>query len=94
LSKSFLQMDQYNLFTFVSASHALKAERVLKDEGMDFIMIPTLREISASCGLSVKVAPDDFNSCLQVLKQNRVQMNGIYYVQKDRGKNRIQKIEI
>lgn len=94
MGKSLLQIEQYHLFTFVSTSHALKAEKVLKDEGMNFMMIPTLREISASCGLSVKVAPDDFDCSAELLDQNHVQMNGIYYVQKDRGKNRIQKIEI
>lgn len=94
MSKQLLQLDKYNLFTFISTSHALKAEKVLKAEGMSFIMIPTLREISASCGLSVKVDPDDLDSSADILRQNEVQSDGVYYVRKIQGKNEVHRIEI
>lgn len=46
-------MDYY-LITFENTHSAMAAQKYLKDK-IDFYTIPTLREISASCGISLKI---------------------------------------
>jgi len=93
MSTNVFSMKEFFLFTFVSTSQALKAERILKKYGTEFIMIPTLREISSSCGLSVKIAPDKMEEYQSVLQRNDVVAEGIYHVQKIEGKHVIDKLE-
>jgi hypothetical protein len=82
MKKSLFNFKDYGVFTFVSTSQALKAERVLKDASADFLTIPTPREISTSCGLAVKIACGDLRSCWETLVNNKVQIDGAYLVKK------------
>jgi len=86
--------DSYCVFTFAATAHALKAEKVLKNLEADFLVIPTLREISTSCGLSVKLSPDNLDRYFSDLINNRVVVEGIYQVEKEGKKNRVKKLEL
>jgi len=39
---------------FVSVSHALKAEKILKGEGIPFKLIPVPRHLSSDCGVCLR----------------------------------------
>lgn len=93
MSTNVFTMKDYYLFTFISTSHALKAERVLKEADAEFIMIPTLREISSSCGLSVKLAPEKRDEYQLILRDNNVAVEEIYQVQKQDARNVIRKVD-
>lgn len=93
MSTNVFSIKNYYLFTFVSTSHALKGEKVLKEYGADFVMIPTLREISSSCGLSIKIAPEYLDEYFQVLKNSNIAVEELYQVQKQDGKNIISKMQ-
>lgn len=45
------------LITFPSVHYAIRAEKVLRDRGIESKTIPTPRDISASCGLSLLLDP-------------------------------------
>lgn len=49
-------MKEYYLFTFDSTHYAIRAQKLLT--GLHTVTMPTLREISASCGISVRVQPE------------------------------------
>jgi transcriptional regulator GlxA family with amidase domain len=83
MDDSLLNLKEFYLFTFFSTSNALKAESVLKEQSFDFIVIPTLREISSSCGLSIKVRPADVEKCRQIFVDNRVKAEKYYHVLKE-----------
>jgi len=87
-------IDDYYVFTFAATAHALKAEKVLKNMNADFLVIPTLREISTSCGLSVKLSPVNLNLYKESLLENQVNIEGIYHVRKEGKKNHITKIDL
>ena len=53
-------MKEYYLFTFDSTHYAIKAQKLLSD--LDPVTMPTLREISASCGISLKVRPEQMGA--------------------------------
>jgi len=42
---------------FVSVNHALRAEKILKGEGIDTKLIPVPRQISTECGVCLRFPP-------------------------------------
>lgn len=87
-----INSDNYCVFTFGTTSHALKAESVLKDLGAEFIIMPTLREITASCGLSLKIKPENVKSYFDLLAGNNVTVESVYRVQKIHRQNYLEKL--
>lgn len=47
-------MENFILITFASTHSAMKSEKILAE--LKPVMMPTLRQISASCGMSLKIA--------------------------------------
>ncbi|MBO8158349.1 DUF3343 domain-containing protein [Thermosyntropha sp.] len=88
-----LKAEKYCLLTFNTTSHALKAEKVLKSMEAEFLVVPTLREISSSCGLSVKVSPENMEKYYHNLVENKVPVEGVFKVEKEGKKNNITRIE-
>jgi hypothetical protein len=93
MNTNLVKADDYALFTFGSTSHALKAETVLKEMDAAYIIMPTLREISASCGLSVKVCLEDVEPYYDKLANSNVVIQNVYHVQKINRKNNVNKIK-
>ncbi|SHH00318.1 Protein of unknown function [Thermosyntropha lipolytica DSM 11003] len=89
-----IKAEKYALFTFNTTSHALKAEKVLKALGAEFLIVPTLREISSSCGLSVKLSWENIEKYYNDLLENKVPVEGVFRVEKEGKKNNITKIEM
>ena len=50
---------KYLMLTFESVNHTLMTESKLKADGCDIKTIPTPREISNSCGLTIRMSMDD-----------------------------------
>ncbi|NLW92345.1 MAG: DUF3343 domain-containing protein [Syntrophomonadaceae bacterium] len=88
-----LSLDDYCVLTFNTTSNALKAERVLKDANAEFIIMPTLREISSSCGLSVKTPPENLQFVLDILARQGVPVEGMYHVLRRKRHNEVSKLE-
>jgi len=59
--------DGFILIAFDSTHLAIKVERILKG-AIDVEMIPTPRSITASCGLSIKAAQEEFDYVKETLK--------------------------
>ncbi len=49
------------MLTFESVNHTMMTEKRLKDEGFDIKTIPTPREISKSCGLTIRMDMEDLD---------------------------------
>ena len=92
MASTLIKLKDYSIFTFVSTSQALKAERVLKEAAADFLIMPTPREISTSCGLAVKVAPSDQISCYKILMSQEVQVEAVYMIVEINGKTRSERV--
>jgi hypothetical protein len=45
----------YAVFLFPSVGHALKAEKILKEQGIVHKLIPVPRQISSDCGVCLRV---------------------------------------
>ncbi len=78
MKKSLFKLQDYGVFTFKSTSQALKAERVLKNASAEFLMMPTPRQISTSCGLAVKAAPEHLRFYQEILVNNQIEIEGAF----------------
>ncbi len=65
-------MTTYYIIAFESTHYAIKTEKMLmKDFKIE--MIPTPREISASCGLSIKAEPDEIDDIIKLIQAESFQ---------------------
>ncbi|OCL27242.1 hypothetical protein U472_07170 [Orenia metallireducens] len=72
--------NEYNLLVFNSTHHALAAERVLKEEGYKIMLVPVLAEITADCGMAIRINTN--SNPLEILKNHKVEVAGYYRVTK------------
>lgn len=68
------------LVTFDSTHHALRAETLLEAAGVSIMIIPTPRELAASCGLSISFRPGDAERLTAILRDGGVQTSARYRV--------------
>ena len=71
-------MADYSVVLFHSAAHAVRAEKVLQQAGVQIKMIPTPRQISSDCGMSLRFNQADEERVTATLAQNHVPTNGIH----------------
>ncbi|MCR2044383.1 DUF3343 domain-containing protein [Anaerosalibacter massiliensis] len=83
---------QFGILTFESTHHAIEGEKLFKSIGLDFKTIPTPREITSSCGLSIKFYLKDINKIKEIINKNKLAIKGIYKFWKENGRNHIEKI--
>jgi len=72
-------MEEYYLYTFESTHGAIASHKLLK-ENMNAVMMPVLREISASCGMAVKISPDDFEKSRGLMRQQNDIEFSLYHI--------------
>jgi len=53
-----IEAPPYAVFLFPSVSHTLKAEKILKEQGIVHKLIPVPRHIGSDCGVCLRVAAD------------------------------------
>jgi len=66
------------IITFVSIHFVMKAEKVLKKEGIDFRLIPTPRKISSDCGMAIEANYENMERIKTILGSHKCGMEGIY----------------
>lgn len=50
---------EYYVVLYKSVSHALLSEKILKNEGVPFKLIPVPKNISSDCGVCIRFMPED-----------------------------------
>ena len=55
------------IVTFPSTHHALRAERIAREKGLDVKMIPVPREISSDCNMGMKILGQEEDTAKEVL---------------------------
>jgi hypothetical protein len=71
-------MTEFSVVLFHSSSHALRAEKVLQEAGISNKMIPTPRQLSADCGMSLRFDRAEEAQVARVLVEQQVPTNGIH----------------
>jgi len=68
------QPVNYLILIFQSTHHVLKAEKVLLGKGLKIDIIPTPKEVSSDCGMSIRIDPDAFdaNMVTSLLEESKI----------------------
>lgn len=83
-------MNKYYLLTFDSTHDAMEFEDFLKKD-FSIIVMPTLREITTGCGISIKIKEQEYEKALSkisLMKNIDSAKYKVYYVE-GLGKNKI-----
>jgi len=57
------------LYIFNSVHKVMRAEKVLKDAGVDVRVVPVPRSLSSDCGLALLFPWEDRETCVQALEE-------------------------
>jgi hypothetical protein len=53
---------------FHSVHRVMKAEKLLKQAGIEMLLIPAPRELTSDCGLAIRFAPEKADAVLALLR--------------------------
>ena len=67
-------MNTYGVLLFYNTSGVMRAEKILKQNGIAVKLIPTPREFSSDCGLAVRIAWEDQAHARAVLDVAKVEV--------------------
>jgi hypothetical protein len=73
-------MAEYSVVLFYSTAHAIRAEKLLQRAGYQIKMIPTPRQLSADCGMALRLERADGDRVTAALEKNKVPFNGIHAI--------------
>jgi len=93
MNSNIFSSKRFGVITFDTTSQALKAEKLLQSTEYTFVMIPTPREISASCGLAVKTLPEVVVEVQENLLKVGIIISGVYQLDKSTGQNQLQTLK-
>ena len=68
------------LIAFDSVHQAIRTEQLLLKAGVPVEMIPTPREISASCGQSIRFPAGSATFVLALLEREKIAFRGVYSI--------------
>jgi hypothetical protein len=87
-------MNDMYIVSFDSTHHAIRSEKIFIENNIKVSTLPTPREISSSCGISIRFSEDNIKSIKRLLENNEILYNGIFNVKRlDNGKKEIRKID-
>lgn len=87
-----MNMEIFNLIAFNSTNNAMRAEKELKNKDIEVKVLPVPREITASCGLSIKIKEEDLDKVREVLSTGEIMVEGFYRVSQEGLTRKIEKI--
>lgn len=85
-----MNKETYGLITFKSTNYALQGEQVFKNNEIIFKTIPTPRDVSTSCGLSLFFLLDDIEKVKELINRGDIIIDGMYkYTKSSDGSNTV-----
>lgn len=88
-----MKIEEYGVITFNSTHHAISGEKVFKDNDIPFKTIPTPRDITLSCGLSILFSIEYLENVKELHKSNMLSIKGIYSYTIEGKEKKIKEIE-
>lgn len=78
-------MNEMYIVAFNSTHHAIRTDKLLNENNIKVTTLPTPREISSSCGISVRFLKDDIDKIEDIIKSNEILYNGIFKIERLEG---------
>ena len=79
------------LVTFYASHHAVRAEKVLKKQGLMVMLVPGPRDISPNCGVALQFEYRFAEQVRGVLRQNKIQIEAIHEYEIEASEDRLSK---
>ena len=73
-------MIQYGVILFHTTSSVMRAEKILKNRGYTIKLIPTPRQFSSDCGISLRFEWSQYESIKSVLDKAQVETDIIRFL--------------
>jgi len=67
---------------FPNHGEGLRLEENLKTYGINYVIVPTPRELSLSCGISIKISLNDRDRVEELIKEKDIRILGIHELDK------------
>lgn len=64
-----MRNEHYYLFAFNSTHFAISAENYLS-KSIPVTIMPTLRKITSSCGISLRIEPENYSEAVNLINSN------------------------
>ncbi|MFW5770438.1 MAG: DUF3343 domain-containing protein [Spirochaetota bacterium] len=71
-----ISSQSYYVVLFKSVSHAMRAERILKNEKIPFKIIPVPKSISSDCGVCIRFIPE-YRETIEAILKSTVEYSDI-----------------
>lgn len=75
-------IEKFDLVAFDSTHSAIRAEKELVSKGVKVKIIPVPREVTANCGISIKISMEDLILVKEILEDKNIETSGYYNVEK------------
>jgi hypothetical protein len=69
---------EHTVILLYATSHAIRAEKILKQANILPKMIPVPRHLSSSCGVCIRIARSDREAAQQALQQANVEIESVH----------------
>lgn len=90
--KQLFKAHEFLIITFSTTHAALSAEKLLEETDLPYLIIPTPREISAGCGLAIRIFPESLAQVGRIIKKSGLAYEEVYKIEKTLGKPTISKV--
>lgn len=86
-------MNEMYIVSFNSTHQAIKCDKTFEKNNMNCTVLPTPREITQSCGISIKFSIVDIDDVKKIMNENQIEYKGIYKIIKlESGKKQVEEI--
>ena len=87
-------MNEMYIVSFNSTQYAMRADKLIRENNITSTTLPTPREITASCGISIRFLKEDLEKVSSILKNNSVEFKGLYHIKRlENGQKEVNKID-
>jgi len=73
------KMKEYYLITFKNTHSAISGEKKIKAEGLEVTVIPTPTTLTKSCGISLRIKPEDFERAALLIKGGEIEAGSVFF---------------
>lgn len=87
-------MTEYIIITFQSTNFAMQAEAFFKSKGIKHQIIPTPREITLSCGISIRMDVEMLDKVKDAAKRGGITPKKIFLMKGSAGSRQLEEINL
>lgn len=85
-------MNEMYIISFNSTHQAIKCDKIFGKNEMNHAVLPTPREITQSCGISIKFEIENIDKVKSIIEENQIEYKGMFKIFKQDEKKQVEEI--